>query len=73
MALRMSARFQWRASVIGRQVKIAFVNRGALHVRREVVRVAEHPVGKLLVALVIPGSTMSFGQSLRARAVGIGV
>ena len=51
--------------VVGRQVEIALVNRSLLHVRREIVGVAEHPVGELLVAFVIarqddkPGAKLS--------------
>ena len=54
MALRMvSAISTGGLSVVGRQIEIAFVNRSLLHVRREVIGVTEHPVGKLLVAFVV--------------------
>jgi hypothetical protein len=50
--------------VVGRQVEIAFVNRSLLHVRREIVGVAEHPVGKLLVAFVIARQDDELGAKL---------
>lgn len=47
--------------MVGRQVKVSFVNRSLLHVRREVVSVAEHPVGELLVAFVVAGQDDELG------------
>jgi len=54
--------------VVGGQVKIALVNRSALHVRGEVVGIREHPFGKILIALVIPGQH----DELRAELAGAG-
>ena len=50
--------------VVGRQVEVAFVNRSLLHVRREIVGVAEHPVGKLLVAFVVARQDDELGAKL---------
>ena len=62
MALRIvSAISTGGLLVVGRQVKVAFVNRSLLHVRREIVGVAEHPVGKLLVAFVVAGQDDELG------------
>src|ERR1039457_4086161 len=47
--------FDWRLLMVGRQVEITFVNGGALHIRGELICVSEHPFGKLLVTLVVPG------------------
>ena len=37
------------------QIEVAFINGSLLHIRREVVAVAEHPVGELLVTLEVAG------------------
>jgi len=47
--------FDRRLFAVGREVEIAFVNRSLLHVRCEVVGVAEHPVGKLFLTFVVAG------------------
>lgn len=56
-------------SAVGRDVEIAFVNRSLLHVRREVVGVTKHPVGGLLVTLVVTGKHDELGTQL-ARPCG---
>src|SRR5690242_17646005 len=43
----------WRFLSVCGEVEISLINRSLLHVRREVVAVAEHPVRELLVTLEI--------------------
>ena len=56
----------------GRKIEVAFVNRGLFHVRREIVAVAEHPAGELLVTLVIAGQHDQLGAELARPGRGHG-
>jgi hypothetical protein len=62
--------FDSRLFAVGRQVKVAFVNRSALHIRREVVSESEHPVGKLFIKIVVPRQHDELGAELASLARG---
>ena len=64
--------FDGRFLVVGGEIEVTFVDRGLLDVRREVVTVAEHPVGELFVAFEIAGEDDEFGTELACPGGGHG-